>query len=151
MKDFENQDYLLKYLLRNMMYGYCFGLTCVFLCFTVDMNPFIRVFFMVAVTIGSGIMLVSGLYLGRLHSKTLDLYGELNSLAARNTNRIQTFESFKVRRNLLNCIKELGSQQSDGQYVCGIRDGYGPAISSLEMFNLTMATISNTLMAIGFI
>jgi len=57
----------------------------------------------------------------------------------------------KTKRNLLNCIKELGSQQTDGQFVLGLRDGHGAATSSLEIFDLTMDTVGNTLMFMGFI
>ena len=51
MMDFQKQDYLLKYLLRNMMYGYCTGLTIMFVLLTVDMNPFLRLIVLTAVTI----------------------------------------------------------------------------------------------------
>jgi len=151
MMDFQKQDYLLKYLLRNMMYGYCTGLTIIFLLFTVDMNPFLRLFALTAITIMSLTMLTSGLYIGHLHTMTLVLYSELNSMAARNTRSIKSYKALKTRRNLLNCIKELGSQQTDGQFVMGLRDGHGSATSSLEMFQLTMATISNTLMMLDVI
>jgi len=153
MMDFMNQDYLLKYLLRNMMYGYSAGLTNLFLMFTADMNPFVRVVLLTAIAIIAITMLSSGLYVGRLHSMTMALYGELNSMAARNCQGIKSVKSFKTlktRRDLLNCIKELGSQQTDGQYVMGLRDGHGAVVSSLEMFHLTMAIISNTLMVMDF-
>ena len=151
MMDFQKQDYLLKYLLRNMTYGYCSGLTTMFVLFTVDMNPFLRLFVLTAVTIISLTMLTSGLYVGHLHTMTLVLYSELNSMAARNSRGVNSAKALKTRRNLLNYIKELGSQQTDGQFVLGLRDGHGAATSSLEMFQLTMATISNTLMLIEFV
>ena len=150
MNDFAKQDYLLKYLLRNMMYCYYSGLTMFFFLFTIDMNPFLRVFLLISVCILAVMMLLTGLYFGSLHSMTLVLYGDLNSMAARNCHSITSYEVFKPRRILLNCIKEIGSQQTDGQYVFGLRDGHGPAISSLEMFHLTMAAISNTLMVMEF-
>jgi hypothetical protein len=151
MMDFQKQDYLLKYLLRNMMYGYCSGLTILFLLFTVDMNPFLRLFVLTGVTVLSLTMLTSGLYVGHLHTMTLVMYSELNSMAARNTPSIKSYKALKTRRNLLNCIKELGSQQTDGQFVLGLRDGHGSATSRMEMFQLTMATISNTLMMLDVI
>jgi len=150
MLDFRKQDYLLKYLLRNMMYGYCTGLAVLFLLFTVHMNPFLRIIVLTAVTTLSSIMLASGLYVGRLYSMTLVLYTKLNSINSRNQG-IKTMHSLKIRRNLLNCIKELGSKQTDGQFVLGLRDGNGAATSSNEMFQLTLATISNTLMAMEFV
>ena len=149
--DFQKQDYLLKYLLRNMMYGYCTGLTTLFLMFTVDMNIYLRLFTLTGITVISLTMLTSGLYIGHLHTMTLVLYSELNSMAARNTPSIKSYKALKTQRNLLNCIKELGSQQTDGQYVMGLRDGHGAAISRMEMFSLTMTTISNTLMMLDVI
>ena len=125
MNDFAKQDYVLKYLLRNMMYGYCAGLTVIFILFSIDMNPFLRIFILTGLTVLSLTMLSSGLYVGRLHSKTLDLYGQLNGIAARNCRPIKSYNAFKTRRLLLNCIKEIGSQQTDGQYVFGVRDGMG--------------------------
>jgi len=135
----------------NMMYGYCIGLTTLFLMFTVYMNAFLRLFALTAITIISLTMLTSGLYIGHLHTVTLVLYSQLNSMAAKNTRPIKSYKAFKTRRNLLNCIKELGSQQTDGQFVLGLRDGHGSATSRMEMFELTMATISNTLMMLDVI
>jgi len=95
-------------------------------------------------------MLSSGLYVGQLHSMTLNLYAQLNSMAARNCHSIESIERFKTRKNLIHAIQEIGSQQTDGQFVIGLRDGHGAAISRLEMFQLTMATISNALMVMDF-
>jgi len=58
-----------------MMYGYCSGLTIVFLLFTVDMNPFLRLFVLTAIAIIAITMLSSGLYVERLDSMTMALYG----------------------------------------------------------------------------
>jgi len=96
-------------------------------------------------------MLTSGLCVGHFQSKIQVLYKKLNSLAARNTNPIKTIESFKTRKNLIHSIKKLGSQSIDGQFVLGLRDGHGAAISSLEMFSLTMATLGNTIMLMDVI
>jgi len=151
MTDFQNQDYLLKYLLRNMMYSYCIGLTTALFCFTIDMNIFVRIFMLTAVVIVSLAMLSGGLYVGRLYSKSLVLNQVFNSMAVKNSREINSYKAFKINRILLNCIKELGSQQTDGQFVMGLRDGYGPAISRLEMFQLTMMVVSNTFMVIEFL
>ena len=133
------------------MYGYCVGLTILFFLLTIDMNPFLLVFMLTSLSILALMMLLTGRYFGHLHSKTLDLYGDLNSMAARNTRSIKSYQALKARRILSNYIKEIGSQQTDGQYVFGLRDGHGPAISSLEMFQLTMATMANTLMVMDFV
>jgi len=149
VKDFKKQDYLLKYLLRNLIYSYCIALAVVFLTFTVELNPFLRPVFMTAMALLAMGMMLAGLYVGRLQSRVMGLYEEMNQVFARNL--FNERFSLKSRRNLLNCIKELGSQETDGQFVLGLRDGHGAATSSLEMFQLTMNTVGNTLMFMGFI
>jgi len=146
MLDFKNQDYLLKFLLRNLIFSYCFILWNLFFLFTIDMNLLLRVLLLTGIIIVSSTMLLSGLNVGQLHSKTLVLYSHFHSLAARDVSSNNL--SLKTKRNLLNCMKELGSQQTDGQFVMGLRDGHGAATSSLEIFNLTMSTISTTLMVL---
>jgi len=64
----------------------------------------------------------------------------MNQVFARNVLRF----CLKSKRNLLNCIKELGSQETDDEFVLGLRDCHGTATSSLEIFDLTMVTMSNT-------
>ena len=142
IKDFQKQDYLLKYLLRNLIHAYCIGLAVLFLMFTVEMNPFIRPVLLTAVTVISLGMMLAGLYVGKLQSRVMGLYREMNQVFARNVLRLR----LKSKRNLLNCIKELGSQKTDGQFVLGLRDGHGAATSSKEIFDLTLNTISTTLM-----
>ena len=52
---------------------------------------------------------------------------------------------------LKHIICELGSLETDGQFVIGLRDGEGAATSRMEIFDLTMDTVSNTLMILGFV
>jgi len=149
LMDFSRQDYLLKYLLRNLIYSYCIALAVLFLLFTIEVHPYLRPFLLTGITVlGLGMML-AGLYVGRLQSRVMGLYEEFNQVFARNC--FNRRFRLKMKRNLLNCIKELGSQQTDGQFVLGLRDGQGAATSSLEMFDLTMDTVGNTLMFMGFI
>jgi len=150
MMDLERQDYLLKYLLRTLIYSYNFGLSIIFVLFTIQFNPFLRVMLLTAVTVLSLAMLTSGLYVGHLNTKIMILYLEMHALVARHSLQGIKQVSYKTRRVLLNCIKELGSQQVDGQFVLGFRGGHGAAISSLEMFKLTLSTISSTLLLMDF-
>ena len=48
-------------------------------------------------------------------------------------------------------IKELGSPETDGKFVVGLRNGEGPATSRMQFLQLTLTTISNTLIMLDFI
>jgi len=60
------------------------------------------------------------------------------------------FFSKAVHLKDYHCLdtKRLGSNQVDGQFVMGLRDGSGPATSSHEIFILTLETVTYTLMFI---
>ena len=146
MLDFKKQDVLLKHLLRDLIYVYMVELSLLFFLLTLNVNPLLRVILAIPpLSMALGIM-TAGLYIGQLHSKTLDLYLELNHSMANNT--ISNQVSLKSRKQALLAIKELGSNQVDGQFVMGLRDGSGPATSSHEIFNLTLETVTYTLMFI---
>ena len=121
-------------------------LSLLFFLLTLDVNPLLRVILAIPALSMSLAIMTAGLYIGQLHSKTLDLYLELNHFMAKNStsNRV----SLKSKRQLLLAIKELGSNQVDGQFVMGLRDRSGPATSSHEIFNLTLETVTYTLMFI---
>ena len=52
---------------------------------------------------------------------------------------------------LKHIIQELGSLETDGQFVIGLRDGDRGATSRMQIFDLTMETVSNTLMIHRFV
>ena len=53
---------------------------------------------------------------------------------------------FKILRQLLLAIKELGNERANGQFVLGITDGEGGVTSLLQIFDLTLQTVGLTLM-----
>ena len=110
---------------------------------TIDVNPLLRGILVICPLCLAGSLVTTGLSIGQLHSKTLDLYLDLNhSMANNSPNNV----SLKSKRQLLLAIKELGNNQVDGQFVMGLRDGSGPATSSHEIFQLTLETVTYTLM-----
>ena len=52
---------------------------------------------------------------------------------------------------LFRLNQELVSPETDGQFVIGLRDGEGAATSRVQIFDLKMETVSNTLMIIGYV
>jgi len=98
-------------------------------------------------------IMIPGLYVGRLHTKTMSLYKELNSLFSRTVceKNENLMLRIKIRRSLMLAIKEVGNRHKDGQFVVGLRDGNGPPTSSNEMMHLTLETISYTLMMVEMI
>jgi hypothetical protein len=48
-------------------------------------------------------------------------------------------------------LKELGNDGHDAHFVLGLAAGYGPEISSLEVFNDIMETICNAMMFMDII
>ena len=150
MNDFKNYNRVLKPLLGNLVHFYIFGLTLVFIMFTIGSEVWMLATTVVAAGGYSFFMLATGVYVSQLPAKVIQLHNTLTSLCVR-------LDGHK-RRLSLNClfrlkhiIQELGSLETDGQFVIGLRDGEGAATSRMEIFNLTMDTLSNTLMILGFI
>ena len=90
----------------------------------------------------------STLYVGRLKSRLLDIFFRLNSLAIKC--EIMDETSYHLKKRLLTSMKELASDEENDQFVMGLTDGKGAA-TSLEIFHLTLETISMTLMFLQFI
>ena len=149
MIDFKRQNATVRSLLRNLVYFYCAELSLVFFIFTIEMNIWLRLIMLATATLLSISIMITGIYVGQLHTQVMCLYEELNHVNARSVvGGKRRFTSFKARLRLRLVIKELGEDAEDGQFVVGLTDGKGAATSSLEMFNLTMQTISYTLMFI---
>ena len=96
-------------------------------------------------------MLATGVYISQLHAKVIELHNTLSSLCARHVRDQRQRLSLNCMVRLKHIIQELGSLETDGQFVIGLRDGEGAATSRMEIFNLTMETVSNTLMILGFV
>ena len=149
MIDFKRQNATVRSLLRNLVYFYCAELSLVFFIFTIEMNIWFRLIMLATATLLSISIMITGIYVGQLRSQVMHLYEELNHVNARSVvSGKRRFTSFKARLHLRLAIKELGQNAADGQFVVGLTDGKGAATSSLEMFNLTLQTISYTFMFI---
>jgi len=143
MLEFKIQDLLLKHLLRNLIFLYIAELSLMLFLVTIDVNPLLRIILVIPPLVISVSIVTTGLFIGQVHSKTVDLYQDLNhSMANNSPNNV----SLKSKRKLLQAIKLLGNDEVDGQFVMGLRDGSGPATSSHEIFHLTLETVTYTLM-----
>ena len=146
MSEFKKYNRVLKPLLRNLVHLYIFGLTSLFFMFTIKAE-----IWMLATMIGAAggyafIMLATGVYVSQLHAKVIELHNSLASLCARHAGDGRQRLSLNCMFRLKHVIQELGSLETDGQFVIGLRDGEGAATSRLEIFDLTMETVSNTFM-----
>ena len=151
MSDFKKYNRALKPLLRNMVYFYIFGVTVCF--FTLTVNAEI---WMLAPMIGAAgaiafSMLATGVYLSQLNAKVIELHNTLASLCARHAGDERQRLSTNCMFRLKHIIQELGSLETDGQFVIGLRDGDKAATSRMEIFHLTMETVTNTLMVHRFV
>ena len=149
MTVFKKYDKVLKHLLRNLIHFYAFGLTALFLIFTLDTETQMLLLIAMPAATYSLIILATGVYISQLNGMVSGLYNELACIPARHCKNKRVSLKNIIRLRLV--IKELGSLETDGQFVIGLRDGNGPAISRLEIFELTISTLSNTLMIIDMV
>ena len=151
MSDFKKYNRVLKPLLRNLVHFYSFALTILFFGFTIKTE----IWMLATIIFGAGglsfVMLATGVYLSQLHAKVIELHNTLASLCARHAGDERQRLSTNCMFRLKHIIQELGSLETDGQFVIGLRDGEGAATSRMEIFDLTMETVSNTLMILEFV
>ena len=146
---FNKYNKVLKHLLRNLIQFYVFGLTASFFVFTVKTEPWMSAFIVTSAAGYSLIILATGLYISQLHGAIFLLQKHLASIPAKHSKNKNI--SLKNLFRLRLVIKELGSLETDGQFVVGLRDGEGAAISRIEIFELTMTTLGNILMLMKFV
>ena len=151
MNDFKKYNRVLKPLLGNLVHFYVFELTGIFCLFTLKAETWT-----LATTIGPAatfgfIISATGVYVTQLNAKVSKLHNTLVSLCARHIGDKRQRLSLNCMFRLKHIICELGSLETDGQFVIGLRDGEGAATSRMQIFDLTMQTLSNTLMILGFV
>ena len=151
MIDFKKYNRVLKPLLRNLVHLYISGLTSLFVMFTIKTKIWMLAAMIVAAGGYSFMMLSTGVYVSQLHAKITELHNTLASLCARHAGDERQRLSNNCMFRLKHVICELGSLETDGQFVIGLRDGEGAATSRMEIFDMTMETISNTLMILRFV
>ena len=148
---FKRYNHTLKHLLRNYVYFYCLGLAGVLSLVPIEMHPILKIITLTA-SVGATLgFMMTGFYFAQLHTQTMELYNQLNSLSAKLAVMNPRFVNLKTRFRLRLMMKELGNKQVDGQFVIGLTDGSGAATSRYEIYELTATTIENTLMVLGFI
>ena len=151
MNDFKKYNRVLKPLLRNLVYFYISGLTILFLMFAIKTETWMLATMIVLAAGYAFMILVTGVYVSQLNAKVTHLHNTFISLCARHAGDKRKLLSLNCMFRLKHVICELGNLEKDGQFVIGLRDGEGAATSRLEIFDLTMETVSNTLMILGFV
>ena len=141
--DLKKRNSSLRFLLRNMYYGYCGGMSFAMSIFAIDMDVWMRFIILTGATSFSGVILSAELYIGSLHQKIVQLYNELNFASVRFMEKPM---SITTRTRLQTAIKELGSEQRDGQFVVGWTNGTGGAFRTRDAVDLTLTVCSLTLM-----
>ena len=151
MTDFKKYNRVLKPLLGNLVHFYIFGLTAAFFMFTIKTKAWMLAS-MISTAGGYAFsMLATGVYVSQLNANVSELHNTLASLCAKHAGDHSQNLSLNCMFRLKHIICELGSLETDGQFVIGLRDGEGAATSRMEIFDLTMETVSNTLMILGFV
>ena len=148
---FDKYNKSLRHLLRNMVYFYVVGLTACFFMLTIETETWMLVIILMATGGYSLTILATGVYVSQLHWQTILLHNQLSAVSARHSRDQNLTDLRKYLFRLKHVINELGSLETNGQFVVGLRDGEGAATSRMEIFELTLATISNTFMMIEFI
>ena len=138
-----------KFLLRNMIYFFRTGLCVLFLLVSVDMNVYIRAVMTFPVLSGVCVIIWSGFYVSGTKNMLFSLYKELNTCYVRCIQGSEYPLKLKIQTRLL--IKELGNDDKDGHFVLGFSDGNGPEISKMEITNLILDTVANSMMILGMI
>ena len=151
MNDFKKYNRVLKPLLRIWVYFYTLGLTILFFILTIETETWMLATMFVSAAAYASILLATGVYISQLHAKVGELHNTLASLCARHAGDHRKSLSLNCLFRLKHVIQELGSRETDGQFVIGLRDGEGPATSRMQIFEMTMETVSNTLMVLGFV
>ena len=137
--DISNSNSSLKYLISNICYGFLGSFACILSLFTIEMSWWMQVFFLAP----SFTIISTEIYVGRLQSEIIQLYHQLNSVSVRVNQQIMCL---RTRNRLRTAIKELGSEQRNGQFVVGLTDRSSGVWTTRDGIELTLTTCSLTLM-----
>ena len=149
MMDFEKRNVCVRNLIRNVCYGYCLVLSFVLFMMIVEM-----VWWM-ALVIRSGAVtyalsiIATEVYVGFLHHRTVKLYQTVNNTTAQAAEEIKYRTSFKTQMHLRSAIRELGSQQTQGQFTVGFSNGFGTVFHAIDAIELAFETCSFTLLLLS--
>ena len=142
----------MKPFLRNPITNFRVGLYTIFFLSTIDVALWMRALSLVSLVCFSALLMLTGRYISGLKSTTTSLYHDLNHLSGWIVFDVHANSlSYKTRLHLRLAIKELGCETEDGHLVVGLSDGNGPAITKMEIIELTLETIANTLMVMAMV
>ena len=150
LQTFKRHDQVLRRFLNFMVHFYLFGLSSLLFMTTIDAELWMKSVMIATGACYSFMILKTGLCVGQVDSRLVELYHDFNSLSVFIATKADNV-SLKTQIHLRLSIKELGNRQRDGQFVLGLRDGRGPPISRFEIFYLTTETIFDVLMIMQFV
>ena len=139
----------LKFLLRNMIYFFRTGLCALFVLMSLDMDIYVRTLLTFPILSATCVIIMTGLYVSGTKNVLSLLYKELNTCYVRSIQSSEYPLKLKFKTRLL--IKELGNDGKDGHSVLGFSDGNGPEISKIEITNLILDTVANSMMFLNMI
>ena len=139
----------IKFLLRNMVYFFRTGLCASFVLMSLNMDVYVRAVITFPFFSGVCVIIMTGLYVSGTKNMLLSLYKELNTCYVRCIQGSEYSLKLKFRTRLL--IKELGNDDKDGHFILGFSDGNGPEISRMEITNLILDTVGNSMMILKII
>ena len=148
-KTLKDYNKAIKFLLRNMIYLFRTGLCGIFVLTSLDMNVYVRTLLTFPILSCVCVIIMTGLYVSGTKNMLLSLYKKLNTCYVRSVLGSEYPLKLKFKARLL--IKELGNDDNDGHFVLGFADGNGPEISKMEITNLILDTIANSMMILGMI
>ena len=148
-KTLKDYNKAVKFLLRNMIYFFRTGLCAIFVLVSLDMDVYVRTLTTFPLTSLICAIIMTGLYISGAKNMLSLLYRELNTCYVRSIQGTEYPLKSKLKTRLL--IKELGNDDKDGHFVLGFSDGNGPEISKMEITNLILDTVGNSMMILKMI
>ena len=136
-------------LLRNLIFFFRTGLCSFFVVYSLDIDAFMRTLILIPTSSVSLSLILTAFYVSRTKSYLLDLYVSLNNRYVTSVSRSSMPLKLKIQARLL--IKELGNDDKDGHFVMGFADGNGPKISPMEITNLVLETVFNSMMFLNIV
>ena len=148
-KTLKDYNKVVKFLLRNMIYFFRTGLLAIFVLISLNMEVYLRALMTFPLLSVVCVIIMTGLYVSGTKNMLFLLYKELNTCYVRSVLGSEYSLKLKFKARLL--IKELGNDDNDGHFVLGFADGNGPEISKMEITNLILDTIGNSMMILRII
>ena len=139
----------IKFFLRNMIYLFRTGLCAMFVLVSVDMGVYVRALMTFPLLSCACVIIMTGLYVSGTKDMLFLLYKKLNTCYVRSVQGSEYPLKLKFKTRLL--IKELGNGNNDGHFVVGFADGNGSEMSIMEITNLILDTVANSMMILGMI